>query len=426
MNNEDKEGDNKCDGDDQQSTPDSNMPILEIVCTRTYSPKHHGNNVMTKETLCNIEQNVDYSENIDVEKGYNKNECEGGDQQSTKDIPIVEIICTRSPSPKYRENGTVPQNSPTHVGQDNLDMKERVQKLTKTNFKVFPFGKIRTLIPIICSVFALTCSFLCKNSNSFVLLGRPVEIDPQYAPVRKLGLFQMELCRISTETSSKVAVYIDPRYNITDDIDPSTNFGGITIESTDIFAQRDSVYTYSTDYTDCESFRLTSTIVNDGLWNTSRILVGFTTHVGILFTVALTMTSFWQTINLLVVVAGLFLTYLCQSFAFLFFDTTVCKRYVCYQSFGTTMAICSAFFWFLAGVGALWMYMHDRNEKLKEEITAKKLEIRKQRLKRREKLIATQWSILDFFRRSVRSMSDTDESSSSSKSAESKVSKVSL
>ncbi len=338
--------------------------------------------------------------------GGNGNNKSGGDQ-----VVIV--------SPKHRASSKVPTSSPrshddvgkggnvekVKEGSNTKGGRANVKDLVKKHTSSFPFGKWRTLFPITMSLVAIICSILCKESTNFVTLDEPIYIDAQHETIQELGLFWMELCRTEefvTFEASGLVTRTEVEYEEdAEDMDDLSFFYGSSIiinehttsDSTEILTGERTTSGNATQ--DCRKYKLDSNIVHDGIWNAARILVGFTTGIGFLFTAVLTTTVFWNSVNLIVVAFGIFFTYLCQCFAFLFYDSTICKKYVCYSSTGTTIAVVAALCWFLAGIGTLCMYLYDRNEKHRKEIEHLRNKTIK---KRRETFLALQWSIFDLFK----------------------------
>mmetsp|Transcript_16256 Transcript_16256/g.20590 ORF Transcript_16256/g.20590 Transcript_16256/m.20590 type:complete len:524 (-) Transcript_16256:2040-3611(-) len=410
-------------------------------------PKNNGGNQVHGED--NVEDIVPEQVRIKVPPGGNGDNRKNGAQRTGPKHRAVTKIPASSPMNNHEEKGD-------HGGDEEAPRcccasprKDGARALAKNHTSYFPFGKGRTLFPITMSIVGIICSILCKESTNFVTLEKPIYVDAQHDTVTELGLFWMELCRtdefINYEASVlterpdleyKETIIIDSgsyetsgsftrtqvEYEGLDTDDLSFFYGGSMIinEHTESSVTEEAdlgqIDSSPSSIKDCRKFKLDSNIVHDGLWNTARILVGFTTGIGFLFSVALISTSFWNSANLVAIAFGIFVTYLCQCFAFLFYDSTICRKYVCYSSTGTTIAAAASFCWFLAGVGTLCMYMYDRNQKHTQEMKNLKEQIvEKKRKKQRETFIATQWSIFDLFRPG--SGNDTDPPSSSDEEA---------
>lgn len=334
-------------------------------------------------------------------------------------------VSTTKCSPKSRENTVLPLSSPSEgkttngdtqeeeAGEDHpkgccstFTTKEGRTAFIKQNTSKFPFGTLRTLYPVLLSIIALVCSILCKESTSFVTLGRPIYVDAQHETVKEIGLFFVELCKTDeyvtfgleaqSSTITKVE-YLDDGGKESDSMFFFGTHQIINELTEDVTKDTDTTINLDERPKDCRKLKLESALVHDGLWNTARILVGFTTGIGFLFAFALTTTTFWRTANLVAIASGIFLSYLCQSFAFLFFDTTICKKNLCYRSTGTSLAIIASACWFAAGIGTLIMYMHDRNKRHKKEIAEMRLKSRKKRQMQEAEFMSSQWAIYDYF-----------------------------
>ena len=370
--------------------------------------------------------------NFDREKGKKK-ESQGSDEVVTN---TTEVGSDMACSPKHREDGIIPISSPRQCDDQNHDTgdeenpiiccsnmsKEVLKKGVKKHTGAFPFGVSRTVFPVIFSIVALICSIISKESTNFVTLEKPLYIDSEHLPVTEVGLFFMKVCETDKLENIDIALGLNTVRKVEyDEKSIAAVNDYIHSEATD-HIEIGKIITLETKKTKCRKYKLGSTLVRDRLWNTARCFVGLTAGIGVLFAIATFTTIFWNSINLIVVSAGIFVTYLCQSFAFLFYDTNICKRHICHRSTGTTVAIVASFFWFFAGIGVMWLYIYDRNEKQKQMILSLRAKSKsKKDLENKEReLVMIQWSILDFFRKRSTSNSDTDSHSSAG------VSRVSL
>lgn len=331
-----------------------------------------------------------------------------------------------SPSDNDVETGqqVIDKQSPKHSPRKQNSLKDLKRK-AKPHIGLFPFGVVRTLTPVILSIVATACSIMCKQSTSFVTLERPIYIDAKHNTVSELGLFYMDLCRtneyININVVSGDVTLTQVEYDEVDADDLSFFYSGPTILSEQTFSNATDqaalgrAQTSNEAASDCRKFRLDSTLVQDRLWNTARVFVGFTTGIGFMTTAALIAAIFWKSVNITAVSVAVFVSYLCQSFAFLFYDTTVCRKYLCYRSSGTNLAIIASVCWFFAGIGTLWIYMYDRTEKHKKLIqhVKQKKTLEKQK-KKEERFLFSQWALLSIFQQ--RSTADTTCTGSSSSS----------
>jgi len=364
-------------------------------------------------------------------------------------------------SPKARPNHQVPQSSPTHHDEEkgishDYEKKEKdrsprwnlknvnqesFRSFRKENTTLFPFGKVRTIFPILMSLSAIICSMLCKESTSFVSLGKPVYVDG-YENLSELGLFYVKFCRTdefinNIDPSSGIATIVKLEYAEEEEfIDDMAFFNKPEIISETTFNvkmidhekddQLTLLYNTSTDENDCRKFKLESTLVSDGLWNTVRLLVGYTAAIGFFVTIALVTTIFWKTINLIPISIGMFFTYLCQSFAFLFYDSTACKKHYCYHSRGTSLAVAACICWFSASIGTLIMLLHERNSKHLEKMRDINDRMAKRDTNRVKELYYTQWAFFRIFKNNNSFTSQTPTETSSSSISECDKSKMSI
>ena len=373
-------------------------------------------NSANETTQTQIDEESMLSYNSDTTKQVNNNEA---NQQIHRNDKAEKV---QNQQIHKNDKAEKVQNVRKQTIGENVE-KNRLKSLAKKHTGIFPFGIGKTSITILSALAALTCSILCRNSTSFVKLGEPVFIDSQFEPVNELGLFYMNLCRtnefVNIDPLTGLSTITEVTYDEKDDVDGSSFFSEWNIidenivysEATEIPESRGSDSTFLKKE-NCRKFKLESSIVNDGIWNAARIFLGFTTALGFLFTFAMASTSFWYSINLAVITTGMFVTYLCQSVAFLFFDTALCKRYSCQPSSGTILAIIASFFWFVAGLGSLWICIHKRYEKHEKEI---ELARNKSIIKNREDSMQIHWSILDYFRPRPNQLDDATLSSGDSR-----------
>ncbi len=96
----------------------------------------------------------------------------------------------------------------------------------------------------------------------------------------------------------------------------------------------------------CYNVRLSTDIVEDTMWEVSRLSASLAIVLGVFFCILLISTVYWESINMKPVAIGLLVTYLLQSFSFFFYDSQLCREHSCKLSSGTYLSIFASFCWF--------------------------------------------------------------------------------
>ena len=343
-----------------------------------------------------------------------------------------------TPSPKQRRDHAAAPNSPSAFEErGEMEKKkefEMQQSFRDEHLSWFSLGPIKTLLPIILAMTAFWLSVSVKNSTRFVDLEIPIEFGGNYESVSSMGLFYVEVCRADEIVSVDYTTHLVTISKLTFADNSSIDEEPVAIEITrmstlDYTPQTATTlseeYVPNDDEKVCAKIRLTAETIGDGLWNCTRIFVGFTEWLGGLMAFTLIFACFWKTMNLVPIATGLLVTYICQAFSFFFLDTELCKTQGCSQSSGGAMAIAAVMCWFLAWVGVLNMIMYAGHEKRKMNILEKKQDIAaaiyaSKRTSRIRSYMQNQLSFLRLFSNSsnVRDENLSDTSGSSSESDE--------
>jgi hypothetical protein len=136
----------------------------------------------------------------------------------------------------------------------------------------------------------------------------------------------------------------------------------------------------------CFILRLSSSLIEDAMWEFSRVSMSIATALGAFFCIMMISTVRWESINLKPIVAGLLVTYLFQSFSFFFYDTNLCRQHSCEMGVGTYLSMLASFCWFVAAMTAILMDVH-HTKKMRQ--FARREKRRRRRLERRMKRKST-------------------------------------
>ncbi len=224
-----------------------------------------------------------------------------------------------------------------------------------------PFGHARTWSAVLLMGMGVTLAILARRSTSFVKLGIPMELTPQLQPVTDVGLVRLTLCNNDESLQKDVVMpYINAVVDTSDETDtqPIAHFS-------------------------CYNVRLSTDIVEDTMWEVSRLSASLAIVLGVFFSILLISTVYWESINMKPVAIGLLVTYLLQSFSFFFYDSQLCREHSCKLSSGTYLSIFASFCWFGASMVCILMDVYHTR---KMRRLAREERRRRRRLRRAERL----------------------------------------
>lgn len=263
-----------------------------------------------------------------------------------------------------------------------------IRDILDKNTSIFPHGKLRTLTALISAIAALVLGIICKNSTDNLVMQNPIFIGPLYKDVTKIGLFYIDLCLINKMESTYLDANVTTVVHV-EFLDKEAFSSGvgtlplytdkeISSNAPEKYDMDDTVNQFDDTDVICRKLKLGSDVVRDDLWNLSRLSVGLSVSFGYLMTAILTTTVVWKTINLLPVIVGLFVTYLCQGLTFFLFDSELCAKYGCNHGKGTIFAIASCVCWFVSGVAVIIMqYCSKQNTEQDQEQMQKILNVQR-------------------------------------------------
>lgn len=266
-------------------------------------------------------------------------------------------------------NKTTPVPSSSNVDTSNKNQKVEVldddkSLVPKRHFVWMPFGHGRTWSAIAFIIAGIVLAIFAKRSTSFVALEKPLVLTPHFAPITNVGLVRLDFCFADEHVQDKEPVDM-PYTNTMVDVTDKTATGR------------------STSIGQCSTVRLSSDVVEDTMWQVSRIAASLSIALGIFFCIMLVCTIYWESINLKPMAVGLLITYLLQSFSFFFYDSELCRDHGCKLAMGTYLSILASFCWFGASMMCIVMDVyHARKMKRLARLERR----RRRRLRRAEKL----------------------------------------
>jgi hypothetical protein len=224
-----------------------------------------------------------------------------------------------------------------------------------------PFGRARTGSAVFVTLLGLILAILSKQSLQFVKLQEPLDMSPHFAGVTNFGMVRLELCYTSEYLES--LQFGDSSVSM-----PYLN-GALDVDES---AQRDPCFILS----------LSTAIIEDTMWDVSRLSTSMAIAMGAFFCIMMISTIRWESINMKPIGVGLLITYLFQSFSFFFYDSRLCRQYSCKLGAGTYLSILASFCWFAAAMIAILMDVH-HTKKIRR--LARREWRRRRRLERRMK-----------------------------------------
>ncbi|GAX12693.1 hypothetical protein FisN_15Hh169 [Fistulifera solaris] len=180
--------------------------------------------------------------------------------------------------------------------------KERFEELAAKNerhFRPFGHGKFWTCLSLFFAWTGVLCAVSSAHSVRFVRLEKPILITPLYDPVDRMGLLRTEICLNAT------AAGVDA----------------------------------------CKVIPIDSEDVRDNKFGMARLFLMLGTVFGVFFSLILSTSVYWESINLRPVAAGFLFSYFFQSLSMLFFDTGVCTTNKCRVDVGCALSILAALGW---------------------------------------------------------------------------------
>ena len=224
-----------------------------------------------------------------------------------------------------------------------------------------PFGHARTWSAVLLMGMGITFAILARRSTSFVKLGTPMELTPHLQPVTDVGLVRLTLCNADESLQEDVDM---PYMNAMVDMSDETT-------------------TQQIAHSSCYNVRLSADIVEDTMWEVSRLSASLAIVLGVFFCALLISTIYWESINMKPMAIGLLVTYLLQSFSFFFYDSQLCREHSCKLSSGTYLSILASFCWFGASMVCILMDVYHTR---KMRRLARQERRRRRRLRRAERL----------------------------------------
>jgi hypothetical protein len=230
---------------------------------------------------------------------------------------------------------------PTIAAVPDLSLKDTEREALKrkmTHLSFMAFGRRLTFAAILFAIAGLILAILAKRSLFFVKLGNSMEISPQLEHVDYMGLVRVQLCYNETYQQNRQLKQLDYPSNarhLNTESSPETPVDTVDVHSTE---------------RDCFILLLTEETVNDTMWNVSRSFLSLAIAFGSFLTLMLSLSVYWESINLKPIAVGLLLTYFLQSLSFFFFDSDLCRNYKCSLNEGSVASILASLFWFLSGM----------------------------------------------------------------------------
>ena len=210
----------------------------------------------------------------------------------TSNLPILHE------SDRY-DGDSVAAVSPRSEQSSNTASEESASPSKEQHLNLFGHGKRWTCIALFMALLGTIFSILSRRSTEFATLSTPVEIAPIYNPVTATGMLRMEIC-----------------YNET-----------------------------FTGHADCDEIWLRSEDIDDSVFEIARLFLNMGTVFGVFFTLLLTSSVYWESINLRPIGVGFVVAYFLQSFSMLFFDTDICAEHSCKVGSGCVCCIFACFGW---------------------------------------------------------------------------------
>ena len=215
----------------------------------------------------------------------------------------------------------------------------------KKHTSLFAYGRILTIVSMILALSALTLSVVSRQSMSFVELDYPIEISPQLNLVRNVGLMKMHLCYNETAnkaTRKRVLILQDSQFSrsLSVEVVPTADAGqGVNHH----------------EQHGCFVLELTVDTIGDIMWNVSRLFLSLAIAFGAFLTIMLCSATYWESINLKPIALGMLVTYFFQSLSFFFFDSKLCREYVCSFSQGSIASVFASLCWFCCALCCIRM-----------------------------------------------------------------------
>lgn len=174
------------------------------------------------------------------------------------------------------------------------------KKRKQEHVRWFGHGRFSTISALVMTWTGAIFSILALRSTEFVRLQKPLAVAPIYNDVYATGMVRLEICYNETVAA--------PLYG-------------------------------------CEVITLDSDDVSDNMFQIARLFLTLSAVFGSFFTIVMTSSVYWQSINLRPVGFGYLATYFLQSFAMLFFDTEICATNKCNVGSGCIFCIFACISW---------------------------------------------------------------------------------
>jgi hypothetical protein len=190
-----------------------------------------------------------------------------------------------------------------------LNPSTEIKDEKRQHLRFFGHGKRWTLIAIIVSWVGVALSLSARYSFQFVTLNEPVLIDPFFESLDSIGILRIQVCY--NETVARMS--------------------------------------------GCQTIPLAVELVQDNLFDVARLFLNLGALFGIFFSVVLSTSIYWESINLRPIGLGFLLSYFLQSFTMLFFDSDICNTNKCRPGAGCIYCIAASLCWITACVAAAKM-----------------------------------------------------------------------
>jgi len=166
----------------------------------------------------------------------------------------------------------------------------------------FGHGKLETLIAVAFAWIAMGLSIAARQDLQFVQLKYSMDVAPLFQPINAIGLVNIALCFDETTAHNQ---------------------------------------------TGCLTVILQNDEIDDTMYEVAGLFGSSSVVFGAFFTILLSTSTFWETIDLRPIGFGLLITYFLQSFTMLFFDADFCRDYTCKVGSGCILSIFSSVCWYV-------------------------------------------------------------------------------
>lgn len=302
--------------DDQGVELDLESQVFAVVPESENPPARRNDRLFANAPLSAALFDTDSE--MDEESATESESSDASSSNEWKGVVAIRGVMHGSSQPKAQTLASptsMPKGATTKFGNDKYG----------EHFVLFSHGKFWTVIGILFAWTGLICASDARTTTSFVTVESPIYIDSTFEEVYDVGLVNFQLC--FNETT----------------------------------AQRSGCTVHELEVND----------VNDKMFQIARSMAFLACLLGGVLAACMTISIVWHSINLKPIGKGLLLTYFCQSFTFLFFDSRVCGMHKCSLSQGSINSIIACFCWILAAIAAARMDAY-KDRKMKEREMAER------------------------------------------------------